>query len=277
MTTSPDPPVSKAARAAIRARLDAFETEHAVSVLYACESGSRAWGFASTDSDYDVRVVYLRPRDWYLSIDLERRDDAVDVEIEDTPVGEVDLHAWDLRKALGLFRKSNPPLLEWLQSPIVYRETEAVLARWRVLVSEYYTPRAAGYHYLHMAQKIARRSLRDADMVPRKTYLYALRPLLAVRWIESERGPVPTEFQRLVEAGVRDENLRTAINRLLERKRSGEERDEAPRVPALDDFIGRELARLEDTRFHDPVERRPVGPLNEFFRWVLARSADRSD
>lgn len=277
MTTSPDPPVSKAARAAIRARLDAFETEHAVSVLYACESGSRAWGFASTDSDYDVRVVYLRPRDWYLSIDLERRDDAVDVEIEDTPVGEVDLHAWDLRKALGLFRKSNPPLLEWLQSPIVYRETEAVLARWRVLVSEYYTPRAAGYHYLHMAQKIARRSLRDADMVPRKTYLYVLRPLFAVRWIEDERGPVPTEFQRLVEAGVRDENLRTAINRLLERKRSGEERDEAPRVPALDDFIGRELARLEDTRFHDPVERRPVGPLNEFFRWVLARSADRSD
>lgn len=277
MTSSPDLSVSEAARTAIQARLDAFETEHAVSVLYACESGSRAWGFASTDSDYDVRIVYVHPRDWYLSIDLERRDDAVDVEIEDTPVGEVDLHAWDLRKALGLFRKSNPPLLEWLHSPIIYREREAVLTRWRALIPTYYTPRAAGYHYLRMAQTIARQSLRGADAVPRKTYLYVLRPLLAVRWIEADRGPVPTEFQRLVEAGVRDETLRTAIDRLLERKRSGEERGEAPRLPVLDDFIRRELARLEDTRFHDPVERRPIGPLNTFFRWVLARLADRSD
>ena len=120
-----------AVRQEVRRRLDDLEREEAVRVLYACESGSRAWGFASTDSDYDVRFLYVRPRDWYLSI-AARRD-----VIEQPIVDPYDVNGWDLRKALQLFRKSNPPLLEWLGSPIVYRERTSAAAALRRLAARH--------------------------------------------------------------------------------------------------------------------------------------------
>src|ERR1051325_12100355 len=101
-------------RDVIQRKIAQIGQEEQVQVLYACESGSRAWGFASTDSDYDVRFVYCHPSNWYLSI-LDRPD-VIERPIEN----DVDLSGWDVRKALQLFRKSNPPLLEWLDSPILY-------------------------------------------------------------------------------------------------------------------------------------------------------------
>src|SRR5688572_25164319 len=91
----------------VNCRLDEIEQEHRVQVIFCCESGSRAWGFASTDSDYDVRFIYLQHLDWYMSIDLEERRDIIETPIEDV----WDINGWDLRKALRLLRKSNPPLL----------------------------------------------------------------------------------------------------------------------------------------------------------------------
>ena len=95
-----------------------LEKEHQVKILFACESGSRAWGFPSQDSDYDVRFIYLHPQDWYLSIEVERKRDVIELPISD----DLDITGWDLRKALQLFKKTNPPLLEWLGSPIIYAE-----------------------------------------------------------------------------------------------------------------------------------------------------------
>src|SRR4051794_14574214 len=100
----------------VSAALLAVEHEKDVRVLYACESGSRAWGFASRDSDYDVPFLYVHERDWYLSVD-DRRD-VLEYPLRD----ELDVSGWELRKALRLLRKSNPPLLEWLNSPMVYRD-----------------------------------------------------------------------------------------------------------------------------------------------------------
>lgn len=253
----------------ISTRLDAVEAEHRVTVLYACESGSRAWGFPSTDSDYDVRVVYVHPRDWYLSIDRERRDDTIDPPIED----EIDLHGWDLRKALGLFRTANPTLLDWLQSPIVYREAERVMARWRTLIPDYYTPRAAGHAYRGMARSVAEQNLAD-EPIQHKTYLYVLRALLAVRWAEQDRGPVPVAFDRLVEATVDDEALRNAIDALVARKREGRELDAGPRLPTLHDFVETELERQANATFPDAEPPPGMEPLNNFFRAVLDRTAD---
>jgi len=249
----------------IQARLDALEAEHDIRVIYACESGSRAWGFASTDSDYDVRFLYAHSHAWYLSLDLQRRSDTLDVPITD----DLDLHGWDVRKALQLFRKSNPPLLEWLQSPIVYRQHADVMERWRSLLPTYYTPIAAGYHYLHMAQGNYTDYLKGNDRIWIKKYLYVLRPLLGIRWIEQRSTPVPTEFARLVDAGVTDADLRDAIDRLLTRKRSGEELDEGPRLPLIHAFIADELNRLEDTRFASPDDKKPLKPLNRLFRDIV--------
>ena len=89
--------------------------------MWACESGSRAWGFPSVNSDYDVRFVYLRRTEDYLRASPLR--DVIEIPISD----ELDISGWDLPKALGLFRKSNPPLLEWLQSPIVYQQEKVFI------------------------------------------------------------------------------------------------------------------------------------------------------
>lgn len=215
----------------IQVSLSAIDREHRTRILLAVESGSRAWGFASQDSDYDVRFIYVHERDWYLSINEDRRD-----VIELPIVDELDVNGWDLRKALQLFRKSNPPLLEWLQSPIIYRQDADVAARLRALIPEYYSPRASFFHYLHMAQGNLREYLRG-DTVWVKKYFYVLRPVLAMRWIERGLGPVPMEFERMVEGTVEEPALRDAIAQLLVEKRAGTELGKGPRIPAISDFV----------------------------------------
>src|SRR5215510_9193481 len=109
--------------------IEEIESEHDVRVLYACESGSRAWGFASPDSDYDVRFIYVRKRDWYLSFDVERCRDVIEYPIVD----DIDCGGWDVRKALYLFTRTNGALLEWLHSPIIYLELGRLAADLRSL------------------------------------------------------------------------------------------------------------------------------------------------
>jgi predicted nucleotidyltransferase len=109
----------------ILSRIIEIEDEEGVRIFFACESGSRAWGFPSSDSDYDVRFLYLHPTEWYLSVNLEHKRDVIERPIS----GDLDINGWDLRKALILLRKGNPPLMEWLGSPIIYREIFRSLPR----------------------------------------------------------------------------------------------------------------------------------------------------
>ena len=166
----------------VRNELARVESERQVRVLFACESGSRAWGFASRDSDYDVRFLYVHRRDWYLSVE-DRRD-----VIEEPIADDLDVSGWELRKALRLLRKSNPPLLEWLKSPVVYRHDPVFAAEFGALATEFYSPRRCFAHYLHMAFGNWRDYLRDREEVSLKKYLYVFRPLLACRWIERHLG-----------------------------------------------------------------------------------------
>lgn len=242
---------------AVVEELRRIEQAHDVRVLYACESGSRAWGFASRDSDYDVRFLYVHARHWYLSID-ERRD------VIEEPISEdLDISGWELRKALRLLRKSNPPLLEWLKSPVVYAEDERFVREFRALAADQYSPVRCFKHYLHMASGNARDYLKG-EMVWLKKYLYVLRPMLACRWIERGLGEPPMLFDQLVAGVVADPEIQKAIANLLALKKAGEERHRAPRIDVLSRFIDAELRRLEDLQF--PEENSPDGAaLNAFF------------
>ena len=254
--------IDGAKKAYIQDELERLEHSQEVRVLYAVESGSRAWGFPSRDSDYDVRFIYLHPTDWYLSV--EGRRDVIEHALEP----DLDLSGWDLPKALALFRKSNPPLLEWLHSPIVYKEDRRFTERLRALLPDYYSPRACMYHYLHMAGGNMREYLKG-ERVWTKKYFYVLRPLLACKWIEAGRGVAPMAFPVLVEAMVEDDALKEAIGELLERKRKGEELDEGPRVEVISSFIEHEVARL-NAKLAD-VARGDLSfePLNELFKRTL--------
>jgi len=248
-------------REKIQETLSSIEADNGVTVLYACESGSRAWGFASADSDFDVRFIYLHPPAWYLSVNLETKRDVIERPITDV----LDVSGWDLRKALRLLRKSNPPLLEWLGSPIVYREQGDLARRLRELAAAYCAPSAMGYHYAHMARGNFREYLRG-DVVWRKKYFYVLRPLLAIRWLEAGSGIVPTEFLRLLDAALPTGPVRKAVDDLLREKAAGNELDRGPRIPALSDFIAAEIDRLDELRISRAPRIPPVEPLDALFQ-----------
>lgn len=228
-----------AIREKIVASLADIESEEGVRIVYACESGSRAWGFPSTDSDYDVRFIYVRPLEWYLTI-RERRD------VIEQPISDMlDINGWDLRKALQLLRKSNPPLLEWLQSPIVYRESGEMPARLRSLAKSRFSPKSCIYHYLHMARGNYREYL-QGERVKIKKYFYVLRPILACRWIESFDSIPPLDFEQLVDQLLPEDGaLTSAVRELLVRKRAGEELDYEPRIAAINTFIEDSLTYYE--------------------------------
>lgn len=242
---------------AITARLAATAEKHDVKVLYACESGSRAWGFASPDSDFDLRFIYVHRRDWYLSIE-EKRD-----VIEEMLPNDLDLSGWELRKALRLFRKSNPPLLEWISSPIVYAQNNQFVSEFKELMTTYYSPSSCFRHYLHMAEGNFRTYL-QGDTVWTKKYLYVLRPLLACRWIEQDRGPAPTVFADLFPV-LENAELLGAVKDLVARKMQADELSSAPRVDIISNFIESEIPRLQALPF-DKSPLAPTDKLNELFR-----------
>ncbi len=262
-------PIAEEVRARIDATLEEIERTEGVTIFYACESGSRAWGFPSADSDYDVRFLYAHPVDHYFSIDVEAKRDVIERPIDD----ELDVSGWDIRKALGLLYKSNPPLLEWLDSPIIYHEDPTIVPDLRLLLPTYYAPRRAFYHYLHMAQGNYRSYLKG-DLVRTKKYFYVLRPLLAINWIEQRIEPVPMTFATLLDRLVGPGALRDAVLALLAAKQERMEDAYGPRIEPIDDYITSELARLEEV-VEVPEKSVSIDGLNRFFRRVVGEIAER--
>lgn len=250
-------PIEPEVRTRIIRALDEIEAQHQVQVLFACESGSRGWGFASPDSDYDVRFVYVHKLPWYLTVHAPR--DVIELPISD----ELDVNGWELRKALQLLHKSNPTLLEWLDSPVVYREDAAFAPCMRGLAPAFFSGQGVRHHYLSMARKNFRGYL-QGEMVRLKKYLYVLRPLLAVRWIDSGRGMPPMRFADLAGATVPSLALAEEINRLLAIKMGADEAEYSPRWPAIHDFIVGEFARAECA----PQHGKPAGSMADLDRFL---------
>lgn len=243
--------------------INRLEQEHEIKILYAVESGSRAWGFASTDSDWDVRFIYIHRPEWYLQID-DQKDN-----IEQILPNDIDLSGWEIKKALRLFRKSNPPLLEWLRSPIIYSENYNTAAQLRQLSDQYFNPVSCLHHYLHMAEGNYRTYLKD-DLVRVKKYFYVLRPILACQWIEERRSMAPMEFQILVDELVKDNKLNKTINLLMDRKMKGEELNEEPKIDILNDYLAEKIDYFTNYLKTEKKEQSPnTGLLNELFRSTL--------
>ncbi len=247
----------------IEIELNRIQEQHNIKILYAVESGSRAWGFASIDSDWDVRFIYIHRPEWYLSID-EKRDN-----MEEILPNAIDLAGWELRKTLKLFRKSNPPLFEWLRSPLIYLEQFSTIDKLRELTKDYFNPKSCVYHYLHMAEGNYRAYLRT-DIVRVKKYFYVLRPILACKWIERTNTMAPMEFHDLVETQISDKKLRTEIKNLLTRKQNGEELDKEPKIQIINDFLEKEIAYFKNQVMQYDQELKPgTDRLDDLFRSTL--------
>ena len=253
-------------RRAVVAELERMERAEDVRVLLAVESGSRAWGFASPDSDFDVRFVYVRPVEHYLRLEPAR--DVLVWRVDEV----LDVDGWDADKALRLLRGSNPSLFEWLASPIVYAEDPA-FAVVRELAAECFSPVASAHHYLSMGRNHL--AALAGETVRLKKCLYTMRAILAARWVVAERAPAPMLLRDLVDAGL-EESMRGLAAELLEAKTAGGERGELPRIAALNAWAAGALAQvtgaLADVEPPTPV---PWERLDEAFLALVGPAAWR--
>ena len=247
----------------IQEKLREIEQHEECRILLAVESGSRAWGFASPDSDYDVRFIYVRPEKAYLRLDRAR--DVIEVPIND----ELDINGWDIDKTLRLLHKSNPTVFEWFSSPIIY-QTSAFADQFRPIMQKYFSSKAGLWHYLHMAEGNYRDYLRG-EMVRAKKYFYVLRPILACKWILEKGTPPPMLFTDLVKSELPDD-LSETVYQLLDLKMNSPEIKEIPRIDQLNRYLDtgivsvkEQIEKLPDTPVQDWVE------LNELFFSVLER------
>lgn len=228
-------------RAEIDRRLATLASEEGVRLLLAVESGSRAWGFPSPDSDYDVRFIYVRPRRDYLALKTPR-----DV-IERPIVDEIDLNGWDIRKTLGLMLKHNAVVSEWMKSPIRYIDPDPVIGRLGALADAHFNPRGYARHYANLGKGSVDRWFADGDDIPVKRYFYALRPALSIRALrlDPSRRP-PMEMAGLIEAADLPATLVIKIEELIALKAKTKEAGNAVRIPELETLIADELTRAGD-------------------------------
>lgn len=242
-----------------------LEQENGIKILYACETGSRGWGFASPDSDFDIRFVYVHPKDRYLSINTPKEN--ISTIFEDG--GEVlDFNAWDLRKTLHHLRKSNATPFEWFQSPIVYFQEGNFREMLWELAPQYFNAHTATNHYLGICHNSIKTGIVDGQIKIKK-YFYILRPLLAAMWAR-DRGTIPPmEFQPLLSQVHENEQLMKAIHKLWAEKELAQEGHMIPLVPDIQAFITSEMERCSR-----PMEKfkRPdtdAEALDQFFRNML--------
>ena len=222
----------------IPAKLAEIEQKENVKIIYCAESGSRAWGISSPDSDFDVRFIYVRPKEYYLRLDKTR--DVIEWQLDDT----LDINGWDLQKALILLYKANPTIFEWNNSPIVYKTT----LEWKKISTQfksYFQVKPVLYHYLSLARKTYKEYL-IGDVVRLKKYFYALRPILACKWIIDKNTPPSMLFSELAELYL-DKKIAPAVQELLYLKKDTPELGKSKRIDIINNYIEESIKEIEDT------------------------------
>lgn len=245
----------------IKSKLEVIEKKENIKILHCVESGSRAWGFASPDSDYDVRFIYVRPTGFYLRLDKTR--DVIEWQLDET----LDINGWDISKALSLLYKSNPTLFEWNSSPIVYKTTK----EWESIsniIDKYFVAKSGLYHYLSTAKSNYREYLKG-ETVRLKKYFYVLRPLLACKWILAEGTPPPMLFCELMDKYL-DESIRADVLKLLDLKMNKPEITEGKRFEKINEYLDRGILEMEDQIKSLPYTHEQTwDELNNAFRTLL--------
>lgn len=241
--------------------LDRIEEKKGVNILFACEAGSRAWGFESMDSDYDVRFIYAKPQSYYMSIDENRKD------VIERTIGDIDLVGWDLLKALRLFRKCNPALFEWLRSPIIYDADPDFTERMARAIPDYYSPISAWHHYRGMGKHNFYAYIRGKEEAKLKKYLYVIRPILSCIWISSNGiGLPPVVFEKLSKHTISwlSQRLIDELKDLLKKKTAGTEMGMG-QYPGWYEYF-EQFFSAEDHLDLEPARNAKTERLNVIFR-----------
>ncbi|MEH7886981.1 nucleotidyltransferase domain-containing protein [Bacillus sp. JJ1609] len=250
--------------------LKRIELEYDVKILFACDAGSRALGFADHDSDYDIRFIYVHKLDWYLSIDQKKdvlevpKQDALSIEIN--PL--LDMSGWELTKTLRLYRKSNPSLIEWLQSKEIYLQQYSTIEKMKAMTGNIFSAKSFIIHHINIAKRNFDMCLgkKEGNI---KLYLYILRSILTGRWIEKYGSVPPVEFQELIQI-ITPGRVKEAALKLLSAKLAGDQHYNDLDLTIIDDFIVKEIDSLESyANQHTKSQPDPTNTFNQLFRDTL--------
>jgi len=238
-------------------KLNGLSERHDITILYACESGSRAWGFPSSDSDYDVRFIYAHKPDWYLS--LQEGKDTINLPIDEN---ELDITGWELKKTLKLLQKSNVSPQEWIESPIVYHQDDGFVTPFRDLCQAFFSPKSVIHHYQTICKKYYE-SVKESEEPKLKSYFYSLRTALIGMWIREMDTMPPIVFEEmltLVETPVKER-----IIELMEIKSQENETYLHGQEPVINNFL--KQAIKENGRYANDlrVGKGDVSIMNAFF------------
>lgn len=255
--------VDKKKRKVILSKIRELEKKNLIHVLWCVESGSRAWGFASKDSDWDVRFIYVHRPEWYMRVEEQR--DVIEVTDE---AENLDMVGWELRKALRLFKQSNPSLLEWINSPIIYHQDALFIYWMHRLEPVLYNPIKNVHHYLSMATKHNDKYLQKKGGTLKK-YLYFLRGLLAVKFIMEYRFAPPVEFETLLLFSPMECKIRNAILDIVRLKREGKEHDEMAVPDVLQEYGAKLMAECERAvaEYHPEIVKHDVAEVLDKFMY----------
>jgi predicted nucleotidyltransferase len=248
----------------IQKQIKVIERDSGIRVLFACESGSRAWGFPSPDSDYDVRFIYAHPQNWCLTLGEGR--DVIEKNLE----SDLDIGGWDLRKTLRLMLKSNAIPWEWMQSPIVYSEEPGFREALFKTASSCYSIKSAFYHYISLAKRVAEETRSNQELIKSKKYFYILCPLLAASWVCDRKTIPPMEFNLLRETPRLSRSMQDEIAKLPELKTRSNEKTEIPRSRSLDLLIETTFADCSRLASTLPSVNVEFTHLDEFFLLQLS-------
>jgi predicted nucleotidyltransferase len=244
--------------------LEQIELTYKVKILYACETGSRAWGFPSPDSDYDIRFIYMHERDWYLALNNQKDT----IEFMD---GDLDVAGWDLRKSLQLLKKSNVPLIERFQSPVLYYADNEFKARFIELIHAYYSPMASFYHHYSLAKKFGE-ELKDKEAIKFKSYFYLIRSLLSCNWIVNNNSVLPMHVEGLLT--YIDDNSKELIRKLIILKATVGETYLRSLDASMLVLIKNLLHIIELSKENIGINNKDYTLLNDFFIKTLNGSID---
>lgn len=248
--------------------LQRIEADFGVKILYACDSGSRALGVASPESDYDIRFIYVHRLEWYLSID--KGEDVIEVpnrhklSIQVHPL--LDVSGWELSKALRLLRKSNPSIFEWLHSNQVYSQELKTVKKLKALEQRVLAPKPFIMHYVNIAKRNFNDSVIESKKV--KNYIYIFRSILASRWILKNAAAPPVELANLL-GMLPNGKIKKTVYDMIRIKQAGTKAFPDD-LGTINQFIREEIASLElEGKKLEGSTAGSTEQLNQLFRETL--------
>lgn len=213
--------------------------EQDMTILYASEVGSRVYGFASKNSSFDVRFIFMRKESYYLRIQRNLKDD---IDTFTTISGiNIDMHGWEITKFLTQLHKGSYSAIEWLKSPCVYIEDKQ-FKKLLGNINSYFIPYRAAIAYRNLAKDM-KKEIDKEDIVPIKNYLHAINFILDARMCSINKVPPVLSMSMKLHLVKNDEVLKIILCLIDERTKNNT--TDIIHVSELDSYIGTSLDHLD--------------------------------